>query len=135
MEVSFTVPAKEQYRQRAAFYTAYQKAWKAAHPEYREKVNARFRATHRANREKALALYGGKCLCCGESRYEFIAIDHIHGGGTQERKKKFPNSQSFYKYISVTYLPEVYRILCHNCNSAMGYYGYCPHNKEVEKSI
>ena len=23
-----------------------------------------------------------------------------------------------------------YRLLCHNCNQSMGWYGYCPHQKE-----
>jgi hypothetical protein len=25
--------------------------------------------------------------------------------------------------------PEGYRVLCHNCNSARGLYGYCPHER------
>jgi hypothetical protein len=25
-----------------------------------------------------------------------------------------------------------FRLLCHNCNCARGYYGYCPHEKEKE---
>jgi hypothetical protein len=24
--------------------------------------------------------------------------------------------------------PEGFRVLCHNCNSALGYYGHCPHD-------
>lgn len=26
-----------------------------------------------------------KCVCCGESRYEFLSLDHIHGGGITHR--------------------------------------------------
>jgi hypothetical protein len=29
-----------------------------------------------------LSAYGGKCVCCGESEYKFLAIDHINGGGS-----------------------------------------------------
>src|SRR5258708_37086796 len=31
----------------------------------------------------ALNAYGGKCECCGEERFEFLAIDHIGGGGNK----------------------------------------------------
>jgi hypothetical protein len=31
-------------------------------------------------RREALAAYGGCCECCGEQRFEFLAIDHINGG-------------------------------------------------------
>jgi hypothetical protein len=24
----------------------------------------------------------------------------------------------------------MYRVLCHNCNMALGFYGYCPHHPE-----
>lgn len=118
------MPPKAVYRSRPEHYNEYQKSWSISH---RAKINEYGRRRHRANREKAIALYGGKCECCYETTYEFLAIDHIRGGGTQERKSRFPNSQSFYLYLSKTYEPDKYRILCHNCNSAMGYYGYCPH--------
>src|ERR1051326_722933 len=38
------------------------------------------REEHRRVRIKALQLLGGKCTCCGEAQFEFLAIDH-HGGG------------------------------------------------------
>jgi hypothetical protein len=46
----------------------------------------------RKQREKVIAHYGGKCACCGESRYEFMAIDHIDGGGSKHRKEIGQNS-------------------------------------------
>src|SRR6266567_4357200 len=42
---------------------------------------------HNQNRLKAklrrevLAAYGGKCVCCGESHPEFLAIDHVNNDG------------------------------------------------------
>src|SRR5258706_14541763 len=46
------------------------------------------RTTHgtRQSRERGLDAYGGKCECCGETRREFLTIDHIHGGGQRHRK-------------------------------------------------
>lgn len=87
-------------------------------------------------RQKRLRLmvlehYGGsppRCKCCGESHYEFLAIDHIEGGGHRERKASGAFGKHFYRLLVKNNLPEGYQVLCHNCNNAKGFYGYCPHN-------
>lgn len=33
-----------------------------------------------------------------------------------------------FQWLSKHGLPTGFRVLCHNCNSAHGYYGYCPHD-------
>jgi hypothetical protein len=83
--------------------------------------------SHRRIREESFAGYGGKCQCCGEERFEFLALDHVNGGGRKEREK-LSTRQISQKVIANNFPPE-YRVLCHNCNSAIGWYGYCPHNK------
>jgi hypothetical protein len=94
------------------------------------------RELRRKWREAALAAYGGTCTCCGESRYEFLAIDHIDGGGTKERRANFVNGSAVNKWLADRWLadrgyPPGYRVLCHNCNSALGYYDYCPHQIKI----
>lgn len=76
-----------------------------------------------------LSTYGGKCACCGERNHEFLALDHINGGGTKERKSYCNNtSSSMYRRVRDAGFPkDKYRLLCHNCNCAMGWYGKCPH--------
>ena len=40
-------------------------------------------------RDEAFAHYGGsdiRCVCCGESTREFLALDHVNGGGTAARR-------------------------------------------------
>jgi hypothetical protein len=32
-----------------------------------------------------------------------------------------------YAYLIRNNFPEGYRVLCHNCNQSLGYFGYCPH--------
>lgn len=89
--------------------------------------------TYRAKlRSDALEAYGGKCECCGESRSEFLALDHIDGGGTKERRELASNTSSgVYRLARDAGFPkDKYRLLCHNCNQSMGWYGYCPHQKE-----
>lgn len=91
----------------------------------------RRKAAHRKIREQAFAGYGGQCSCCGEQRFEFLAIVHVNGGGHKERMTK-NTYQIARKVINLGFPPE-YRVLCHNCNSAIGWYGYCPHQHEQLK--
>ena len=63
------------------------------------------------------------CPSCNESNIEFLAIDHIEGGGGKHRKQV---SGNFYNYLIKEDFPEGYQILCHNCNVAKRDKGYCP---------
>lgn len=83
---------------------------------------------HREIREKLFAGYGGACNCCGEKRFEFLALDHVDGGGRKERKV-LSTAQIARRAINEGFPPK-YRVLCHNCNQSHGWYGYCPHEKE-----
>lgn len=81
-----------------------------------------------AKRQRLLCIehYGGKCDCCGEKRYEFLAIDHINGGGGKHRKQIGNHTVA---WLVRNNFPDGFRILCHNCNQSLGHYGYCPHKK------
>ena len=77
-----------------------------------------------------LSLYGGRCVCCGETHPEFLAMDHINGGGTKELKKLGMHSgASWYKHLKDN-KPSHVRVLCHNCNLSLGLFGRCPHQVE-----
>uniref|UniRef100_A0A6M3IJ65 Uncharacterized protein n=1 Tax=viral metagenome TaxID=1070528 RepID=A0A6M3IJ65_9ZZZZ len=92
--------------------------------EHREKMDF-FSKRHRDNQRKdVISHYGGRCDCCGENRIEFLAIDHIKGNGRKHREKVGP---MICRWLIANNYPEGFRILCHNCNSAIGFYGYCPH--------
>ena len=128
---------------------AYKRAWQAKN---REKKNERARdyremqsrnaewklkqcentKASNARRKKAcFAHYGNKCACCGESRIEFLSIDHINGGGTKFRQQnKGMAGVRMYGWLIKNDYPDGYRLLCHNCNQSMGYHGYCPHQRE-----
>jgi hypothetical protein len=79
-------------------------------------------------RRELLDHYGGKCACCGEEHYEFLSIDHINGGGTKHRAE-VGKGDVFYKWLRKNGYPEGFRVLCHNCNQAIGFYGFCPHQE------
>lgn len=84
-----------------------------------------------ALRTRVIVLLGARCECCGETHHEFLAIDHVEGGGFQERKKM--NAVQMLKQIegmNVMERQRKYRLLCHNCNASLGFYGYCAHEME-----
>ncbi len=91
----------------------------AAGKKYREKF-----------RTLVLDYYGNKCACCGEDRIEFLAIDHIEGGGSKHRKELGnKGGTAFYVWLVKNNFPEGYRTLCHNCNMALAYHELCPHQR------
>ena len=85
-------------------------------------------------RMMVLTYYGGNppvCACCKERHIEFLAVDHINGGGNKHIKEIIKTTRNtFYNWLIKNKLPNGYRVLCHNCNSSLGNYGYCPHIKE-----
>ena len=107
---------------------------KAKQREYqnanRDKHNARSKAYKARLRDQVLEAYGRTCVCCGEQRSEFLAVDHINGGGTQMRKNGYSSTAKIHLFLIQNNFPDDYRLLCHNCNCARGFYGYCPHERE-----
>lgn len=92
------------------------------------------RAKHLALRDEVFAAYGGyRCVCpgCDVTIPEFLTIDHIHGGGRQHRREI---NSPFYRWLKRNGYPAGFRVLCFNCNAARGFYGTCPHEKEVPRA-
>lgn len=120
------------------------KDWRRSHPEnekvrqskYYEKNkgearNLYKRNYHRRLRLQALEALGGRCACCGETTVEFLAIDHINGGGTAHRKALRRHGSSTYLELKRRGYPKgEFQVLCHNCNLAKGFYGACPHENK-----
>jgi hypothetical protein len=77
-------------------------------------------------KDQVFAKYGGYiCACCGETEPLFLSIDHINGGGTQERKT---TGRDHYIALAKGPLRDDLRILCHNCNRGRWLNGgECPH--------
>ena len=97
---------------------------------------AKSRAKNHRRRDEALRAYGAVCACCGEGRREFLTIDHIAGNGAAHRRALWGDSRKgsgspFYGWLKRQGYPEGFRVLCQNCNCAMGYYGYCPHAQDA----
>lgn len=85
-----------------------------------------------ALRCEVLAAYGGKCTCCGEETQVFLEVDHPQGdGGLHRRMIGIAAGQGFYRYLKREKFPRGMRLLCSNCNTARGWYGFCPHVDEI----
>lgn len=67
------------------------------------------------------------CACCQEEDQEVLSIDHVGGGGKKHRIGLKVRGNAFYKYLRDAGFPSGYRVLCLNCNFALGLYGNCPH--------
>ncbi len=99
------------------------------HERQRERALPRAREAHRKTREKVLQWYGSKCACCGEDRYEFLAIDHINGEGNKHRLEIGSSGFALYRWLIKNNMPVGFRVLCHNCNHSLGHDGFCPHEE------
>ena len=82
-------------------------------------------------RINALIHYGGgspHCACCGDSRFEFLCLDHINGGGNAHRLAVTGSKRgSIAVWVEKNGYPEGFQVLCHNCNMAKHIYGSCPY--------
>lgn len=82
-----------------------------------------------------MAIYSNgqpKCTCCGETRIEFLTMDHINNDGAEHRRKIGRGNHITY-WLRKNGFPEGFQVLCINCNFAKGHYGYCPH--EIERKF
>ncbi len=103
---------------------------------YRERYSIRKKLYRAGFRKTVIEHYGSRCQCCEESRYEFLTIDHIDGGGSAHRKEATGHvsggGSSFHRWIIKNNFPPTLRVLCYNCNCSRRSYDKCPHEKERE---
>lgn len=108
---------------------AYYTQWRS---ENREKCVEKSRKYRAKLRDECFAAYGNKCFCCGQTVKEFLAMDHVFGGGNRHRQdeKALRGGGGIHLYLKKRGYPATFRLSCHNCNLSRGFYGYCPHEKE-----
>lgn len=129
---------KRRYREEPEFRKKMLERGKKRRLLKRDEINEYARNWQKRRKWTVLCHYGGnppKCACCGEETYEFLAIDHIKGKWSQDEIKqhRHHSSNRLFRWIIDAGFPEGFQILCHNCNSALGFFGFCPH-KHPEKS-
>ena len=120
------------YRKTAAARRAKAKAW---YYKNREAILAGKQAATLAVKKEIVAAYGGKCQCCGESHIEFLTIDHMNGDGTAHRAVTGKGRKIYQDLKNRGFPQDGYQLLCLNCNIALGFYGYCPHNPDQHRAV
>lgn len=100
-------------------YKAVRKAHKERHLEEIRAENREYSHSKRVrNRMEVLNALGGKCNRCGIDDWRVLQIDHVNGGGTQERKQ-VTSIDRYYKDMLLS--PEKYQALCANCHQIKRY--------------
>lgn len=124
------MPISDPDRRREVNRQASLKYYNRKKQENPEHFNEKMRARSLERRQRVIAAYGGCCSCCGESAFEFLAIDHINGK-EQREIDGYRQAAALVMWLIKHNFPEGYRILCHNCNCAIGFYAVCPHEVQI----
>lgn len=81
--------------------------------------------------------YGGKCVCCGNSNFRYLQLDHVNDDGRQHREQmktkngKYGGTQ-LWKWLKTNNFPPALQVLCGNCHTAKSWYGGClPEDHEI----
>ena len=90
---------------------------------------------HRQLKIEVMTHYTGetpRCQCCGEMTIEFLAMDHINGGG----RKHYQAIKwgTIYRWLKKNGYPDGFQVLCNNCNMAKGMFGACPHQLRRQRT-
>jgi hypothetical protein len=104
--------------------------YRATKPEGSRNAARKYKRRKQAENKAAIyAHYGDKCICCGEDNPLFLTVDHVNSDGHEERKKGLYTSGSqFYAHIVKQGFPDIYQLLCFNCNLGRARNnGVCPH--------
>lgn len=93
-------------------------------PSRRLANRKRLRDEKRRLLSEAIAAYGGRCECCGETEPMFLTIDHVRARHSTEG-----TGVSMYRELRRAGWPkDDYRLMCFNCNCGRERAGgVCPH--------
>lgn len=89
---------------------------------------ARMRDYNRSIRRLALSAYGSECECCGLREEAFLTIDHIDGAAHHRYRQAPRAGTELFHWLRREAFPRGFRVMCWNCNNAVGHYGRCPHS-------
>ena len=85
-------------------------------------------------KNETFGAYGGHCVCCGETDYRFLSIDHINNDGNKHRKEGITDKGLWRWLKKQGYPKDNFQLLCFNCNLGKRINGgICPHKEETRK--
>lgn len=108
----------------------------------RKKIATKEKVRRDKIREAVYAAYGNKCSCppCGETRWQFLTLDHIDGKGEHHRRRLSNNKRSsgieLTKWAFENNFPSILRLHCWNCNNGRERNNkVCPHLTEIQNRL
>ena len=66
------------------------------------------------DREQVFAVYGDKCVHCGETNIAFLTVDHVNNDGAEHRRSI--KNGNLRIWLRKNNFPDGFQILCNNCN-------------------
>lgn len=105
------------------------RTWRKNNPEKSRALRNRYNKKLRA---KLITIYGGQCVCCGESEPAFLCFDHVNDDGAAHRKT-VQSGINLMLWIQKNNYPTSIQLLCYNCNNAKHIYKICPHTVQRKK--
>lgn len=69
-------------------------------------------------RAAAITMLGGLCVQCGFSDIRALQIDHVNGGGAEDRRSRgsWSNHHIYREILDTEGQSPKYQLLCANCN-------------------
>lgn len=120
---------------RKEYQRRYRTKWRAAHSNYDHKGHydkyKRSQSRRRDEiRREVFAVYGNRCVCCGESEFSFLSLDHVNDDGALWRKVFGIGITAIdlCRWAKKNGYPRQLQLLCYNCNMSKEY-GGCPHQE------
>lgn len=109
------------------------KAYRIADPARQAEYRKTF---FRAIKDRAYAILGEVCSCCGEQDRRFLTLDHVHNDGYKDKKRRQNLTYLMYREVAVDGVVGKYQILCWNCNCGKRVNGgICPHQTIFKESF
>jgi len=106
------------------------------HTRHRSKRIAAHKIAHQRLKLATFQAYSNLtpfCQCCQETAMEFLTIDHINGSDMRNAERTNgahrDSGNALYRRLKREGWPAGYRVLCLNCNFAIGHFSGCPHQK------
>lgn len=100
------------------------KEWRANYlKDHRVYHNQKKREYCLRDKQKAMNIYGGKCVGCGEKELAVLSLDHINNDGNKDRaNNKHAHGNNIYRSV-IKFKRDDLQCLCLNCQWRKKAYG------------
>lgn len=86
----------------------------------RDRALEKMRESRLKIRLEMISAYGNRCVLCGQSRWEFLTLDHVDGGGKTHQRMNHGSLGILRELKRHGWPKNGFRLLCWNCNCAAG---------------